>query len=67
MKGISQYSLCGCTFTMAKGEMDSKNRLYAWYEPYSQRVASPMESTAIYALAAIYANLCDEKQLEKGF
>ena len=68
--GESEYRSTACADALLpwlKGEMDSKNRLYAWYEPYSQRVASPMESTAIYALAAIYANLCDEKQLEKGF
>lgn len=66
--GESEYRSTACADALLpwlKGEMDSKNRLYAWYEPYSQRVASPMESTAIYALAAIYANLCDEKQLEK--
>lgn len=45
-----------------KGEME-KGKLYAWYNPYNLKPVSEMESTAVYALASIYARACGEDEL----
>jgi hypothetical protein len=41
--------------TWIKYEMDNRNKLYAWYDPYCKEPVSDLESTAVYALASIYA------------
>ena len=43
-------------------EMSDK-RLYGWYDPYSLKPAQNIESTAVYALASIYAGKTGEKAL----
>jgi hypothetical protein len=55
-----------------KNEMDNRNKLYAWYDPYSKEPVLELESTAVYALASIYARLSgdellSEKLLERMF
>ncbi len=40
-----------------------KGRLYAWYDPESLSPAQRIESTAVYALAAIYADKIGEDKL----
>lgn len=45
-----------------KNEMKN-GRLYAWYNPESLKPVNSMESTAVYALAAIYADKAGERQL----
>lgn len=38
-------------------------KLYAWYDPLTRRPAGTAESTAVYALAAVYASKSGEKEL----
>lgn len=45
-----------------KGEM-KKGKLYAWYNPNNLEPAFRMESTAVYALASIYAKACGDDEL----
>ena len=45
-----------------KGEMD-KGTLYAWYNPNTLKPSQKMESTAVYALAAVYSKRTGEKEL----
>ena len=45
-----------------RNEMD-KGKLYAWYDPLTQKPANTIESTAVYALAAVYAAKTGEKEL----
>lgn len=45
-----------------KAEM-KKGRLYAWYDPFTMKAADELESTAVYALAAVYANQVGESDL----
>jgi hypothetical protein len=40
-----------------------KGRVYAWYDPYTMKPAGNVESTAVYALAAIYAHNVGEQEL----
>jgi|LSQX01.2.fsa_nt_gb endo-1,4-beta-D-glucanase Y len=40
-------------------------RLYAWYNPYKLEPISEVESTAVYALASIYAKLSGDDKLSK--
>lgn len=44
------------------GEM-AKGKLYAWYDPYKAKPVGKLESTAVYALAAVYAQHVGEKEL----
>jgi len=44
------------------GEME-KGRLYAWYNPYTLKPAGKIESTAVYALAAVYAKKTGDNEL----
>lgn len=44
------------------GEM-KKGKLYAWYNPNNLEPVSRMESTAVYALASIYAKDCGDDEL----
>lgn len=41
----------------------SKGTLYAWYDPYTLKPANDLKSTAVYALAAVYAEKAGEKEL----
>ncbi len=41
----------------------AEGKLYAWYDPATQKPVSELESTAVYALAAIYAEKAGEKEL----
>lgn len=50
-------------FTKWLDDETRKGKLYAWYEPLSMKPASELESTAVYALAAIYADLAGEDEL----
>lgn len=45
-----------------KNEID-KGKLYAWYDPYSLKPVNTIESTAVYALAAAYAQKTGEDEL----
>lgn len=45
-----------------KAEM-GKGRLYAWYNPHTLKPVNTIESTAVYALAAAYADRRGEKEL----
>lgn len=45
-----------------KGEME-KGKLFAWYDPRTLKPADNMESTAVYALAAVYAYKTGENAL----
>ncbi|HEX3028668.1 MAG TPA: glycosyl hydrolase family 8 [Clostridia bacterium] len=45
-----------------KNEM-KKGRLYAWYHPISLKPVQKIESTAVYALAAMYADKVGEDKL----
>ena len=45
-----------------KGQVE-KGKLFAWYDPVALKPASTIESTAVYALAAVYAEKTGEKQL----
>lgn len=45
-----------------KKEMD-EGKLYAWYDPDKAKPAREIESTAVYALAAVYAHKAGEKEL----
>ncbi len=45
-----------------KNEMKD-GKLYAWYNPYSLKTKSGIESTAVYGLAAIYARKMGEDRL----
>ena len=45
-----------------KNEME-KGKLYAWYDPLTLKPAGTLESTAVYALAAVYAEKTGEKEL----
>lgn len=45
-----------------KSEINS-GKLYAWYDPLTQKPVNTIESTAIYALAAVYAAQTGEKEL----
>lgn len=42
-----------------------KGKLYAWYNPLSLKPANSVESTAVYALAAVYAAKNGEKELSE--
>jgi len=48
-------------------EMNDRNRLYAWYDPHSKEPVSEMESTAVYALASVYARLSGKNLLSDKF
>lgn len=41
----------------------SKGTLYAWYNPHTLKPVNTIESTAVYALAAAYADKVGEKEL----
>lgn len=41
----------------------NKGKLYAWYNPVTLKPSNKMESTSVYALAAIYAKTIGEKDL----
>lgn len=43
----------------------SSDRLYAWYDPYTLSSVNDIESTAIYALASIYASGKGENSLSR--
>ena len=45
-----------------KNEMRD-GKLYAWYNPLTQKPVNSIESTAVYALAAVYAAKTGEKEL----
>lgn len=45
-----------------KAEMD-EDRLYAWYNPDNLKSSSDIESTSVYALAAIYSKIRGEDDL----
>lgn len=45
-----------------KKEMD-KGKLYAWYNPHTLKPVQNIESTAVYALAAIYSKRIGEDEL----
>jgi len=45
-----------------KNEMD-KGKLFVWYDPETLKPASNVESTAVYALAAVYASMTGENEL----
>ena len=45
-----------------KNEMNN-GKLYAWYDPFTQKPANTIESTAVYALAAVYAAKTGESEL----
>lgn len=45
-----------------KAEM-KKGKLYSWYNPYTLKPSKEMESTAVYALAAIYSRRVGEEDL----
>ncbi|HHW48249.1 MAG TPA: glycoside hydrolase [Clostridiaceae bacterium] len=40
-----------------------KGKLYAWYDPYTSEPVQQLESTAVYALAAIYSKTVGEEEL----
>ena len=40
-----------------------KGRLYGWYDPLTMKPANTVESTAVYALAAVYAKKTGEREL----
>jgi len=40
-----------------------KGKLYAWYDPHTLVPAQKLESTAVYALAAIYSKIVGEEDL----
>jgi len=42
-----------------------KGKVYAWYNPYSQKPVSDMESTAVYALGSIFAGLSGDEVLSQ--
>lgn len=48
-----------------KDEM-KKGKLYAWYDPYTLSPSQEMESTAVYALAAVYAKKVREEKLYRS-
>jgi len=47
-----------------RNEME-KGKVYAWYNPYSQKPVSDMESTAVYALGSIFAGLSGDEVLSQ--
>lgn len=50
-------------FTRWLKSESGKGRLYAWYNPDTQKPSRTMESTAVYALAAVYAKSAGENEL----
>ena len=52
-------------FTLWLKDEMKDGRLYSWYNPGSLKPVNNIESTAVYALAAIYADKAGEKQLYK--
>lgn len=47
-----------------KNEMN-KGKLYAWYNPHTLKPVNKMESTAVYALASVYASKTGEDELSR--
>lgn len=45
-----------------RNEMND-GRLYAWYDPFTLKPVNTVESTAVYALAAVYAEKTGEREL----
>ncbi|MCX7709778.1 MAG: glycoside hydrolase [Clostridia bacterium] len=52
-------------FTEWLKEQNEKGRIYGWYNPNTGEPSNQMESTAVYALAAIYADKVGEKELSR--
>lgn len=50
-------------FTRWLKEEIGKGKLYAWYNPDTMMPAGEMESTAVYALAAVYSRKVGEREL----
>lgn len=50
--------------TWLRSEM-GKGKLYAWYNPYTRKPVSKMESTAVYALGSIYAKHTGDRILSE--
>ncbi len=48
-----------------QGEME-KGKLFAWYDPRTLKTTDNMESTAVYALAAVYAKTVGREDLYCG-
>ena len=45
---------------------DQKGRLLSWYNPFTLKPVNEMESTAVYALAAVYSKKAGEEELYRS-
>jgi hypothetical protein len=62
---LAEYNENTEAFTAWLKKEAKNGRLYGWYNPYTLKPASDLESTAVYALAAIYSGKVGEEELEK--
>lgn len=63
LNNLAEYNYFPEPFTAWLDYEIDRGRLYAWYKPETLLPASEMESTAVYALAAMYAEKMEEAEL----